>query len=172
MKRTWGICEKLKSVFIADTTSSSGLPHPEPHHCDHADAKTIDEREQYEHIAVIIIRVESKQLKTEFRFSAQKKERKQNKKRTRCIMRDAEMVTGTPCSTSTISSPELTSFTVNASSAYLSGHIHCSHRSTCGIESRCTKNPAKVIWYNPKRALRRNAMPPSDRAEPRRKFCL
>ena len=86
------------------------------------------------------------------------------------MIRDAETSTGTPCKTSSICSPELTSFTDNASSAYLSGHIHCSHRSTCGIELRWTKKPAKVIWYNPVIALRRIARPPSDMADPRRKF--
>jgi hypothetical protein len=86
------------------------------------------------------------------------------------MMRDAETSTGTPCNTSRIWSPELTSFTDNASSAYLRGHIHCSHRSTCGIVSRWTKKPAKVIWYKPIIALRRIARPPSDMAEPRRKF--
>ena len=49
-----------KKSFIADT--SSGLPHPEPHHGDDADAKTSDEREQHEHVTVIVICVESKQL--------------------------------------------------------------------------------------------------------------
>src|SRR5258708_34978904 len=86
------------------------------------------------------------------------------------MMRDAETCTGTPCKTSLIWRPELTSFTDNASSAYLSGHIHCSHRRTWGIELRWTKKPAKVIWYKPNKALRRTARPPSDIAEPRRKF--
>ena len=87
-------------------------------------------------------------------------------------MRAAETLIGTPCRTSLIWSPELTSFTDNASRAYLSGHIHSSHRSTCGIELRWTKKPAKVIWYNPARALRRSARPPSLMAEPRRKFYI
>ena len=87
------------------------------------------------------------------------------------MMRAADTLTGTPERVSWIWSPELTSFTASASSAYLSGHIHCSHRSTCGIELRWTKNPAKVIWYSVARALTRSARPPSDMAEPRRKFC-
>ena len=88
------------------------------------------------------------------------------------MIRAAKTLTGTPCRTSLIRSPELTSFTDNASRAYLSGHIHCSHRNTCGIRLRWTKNPAKVIWYNPDRALRRSARPPSVMAEPRRKFYI
>jgi hypothetical protein len=43
--------------------SSSGLPHPYPHHGDHADAKARDERENHEHVAIIIIRVEPEQLR-------------------------------------------------------------------------------------------------------------
>jgi hypothetical protein len=86
------------------------------------------------------------------------------------MIRDAETSTGTPCKTSLIWRPELTSFTDNASSAYLRGHIHCNHRSTWGIELRWTKNPAKVIWYKPAKALRRIARPPSVMAKPRRKF--
>ena len=87
------------------------------------------------------------------------------------MMREAETVTGTPCRVSCISSPELTSFTETASSAYLSGHNHCSHRSTCGIELRWTKKPANVIWYSPLSAPSRSARPPSRIDAPRRKFC-
>jgi len=88
------------------------------------------------------------------------------------MMRTAEMLTGAPFKVSLIKNPEVTSFTDSASSAYLRGHSHCSHRSTCGIDLRWTKNPANVIWYNPTSALRRSARPPSDMAEPRRKFFI
>lgn len=157
-----------KSLYL-----SSGLSHPNPYHGDEAGAKTDDIREQHEHVTVIIARVESKQLKKINPANlARGEEGKQRKERTRFMMRAAETLTGTPCRTSLIWSPELTSFTDNASRAYLSGHIHCSHRSTWGIVLRWTKNPAKVIWNNPERALRRSARPPSVMAEPRRKFCM
>jgi hypothetical protein len=86
------------------------------------------------------------------------------------MMRVAETSTGTPCKTSLIWRPDLTSFTDNASSVYLRGHIHCNHRSTWGIEFRWTKKPANVIWYRAVKALRRIARPPSVMAKPRRKF--
>jgi len=164
-----------KKEFFYRGYLSSGLPHPDPHHGDEADAKTNDEREQHEHVTVIITCIESEQLENPTRRianSARGEEGKARKARTRFMMREAETLTGTPCRTSLIWSPELTSFTANASRAYLSGHIHCSHRSTCGIALRWTKNPAKVIWYNPDRALRSSARPPSAMAEPRRKFCI
>ena len=157
-----------KSLYL-----SSGLSHPNPYHGDEAGAKTDDIREQHEHVTVTIARVESKQLKKINPANlARGEEGKQRKERTRFMMRAAETLTGTPCRTSLIWSPELTSFTDNASRAYLSGHIHCSHRSTWGIVLRWTKNPAKVIWNSPERALRRSARPPSVMAEPRRKFCM
>jgi hypothetical protein len=95
---------------------------------------------------------------------------KQTRKRTRFIIKLAEILTGTPWSVSSIIRPELTSFTDNASNANLSGHIHCSQRSTGGISFRWTKNPAKVIWYKAESAERRMAMPPFLNSVPRRKF--
>jgi hypothetical protein len=44
--------------------SLSGLPYPYPHHGNDTGTETRDEREQYEHVAIIIICVESKQLET------------------------------------------------------------------------------------------------------------
>lgn len=82
----------------------------------------------------------------------------------------AETDTGTPSRTSTIRSPELTSFTVRASRLYLRGQSHCNHRNAGGIEFKWRKNPAKVIWYNPESAERNMAIPPFWKNVPSRKF--
>jgi hypothetical protein len=45
----------MSFVNPAQGLSSSGLPYPDPHHGNDADAETRDECEQHEHVAIIII---------------------------------------------------------------------------------------------------------------------
>ena len=52
------------SFVETSSPSLSGLPYPYPHHGNDTGAETRYEREQHEHVAVIIIWVEPKQLET------------------------------------------------------------------------------------------------------------
>lgn len=91
---------------------------------------------------------------------------------TKFMIRLAETFTGTPSSVSWINKPEPTSLTDSASRLYFSGHNHCSHRRTGGIELRCTKKPANVIWYSADKAESRMAMPPFWNNVPSKKFYI
>lgn len=93
-----------------------------------------------------------------------------DKSLTSSIIKLAETLTGTPCSVSLIIRPEPTSLTESASRLYFSGHTHCNHRRTGGMEVRWTKKPAYVIWYNAVRADSKMATPPFWKRVPSRKF--
>jgi hypothetical protein len=54
----------VENVFCRNPLSLSCLPYPDPHHGNDTGAEARDEREQYEHVAIVIICVESKQLET------------------------------------------------------------------------------------------------------------
>ncbi len=53
--------KSVENVF-RQTPSSSGLSYPDPYHGNNANAETRDERKNHEHVAIIIIWRESKQL--------------------------------------------------------------------------------------------------------------
>jgi hypothetical protein len=55
----------MKRLFHVTYTSSSRLTHPDPYHDDDTDAKASDKREKHEHITIIIIWIESKELLTQ-----------------------------------------------------------------------------------------------------------
>lgn len=150
----------------------SPLTNRKPYKSNYTDPKPKNEAYENQHISIIIVRSKSEKLYDHIIRNRWKTSTitKQWGKRTRFMIKVAEMSTGTPCNVSLIIRPESTSFTDNASNVYFSGHIHWSHRRTGGISPKWTKNPAKVIWYKAERAERRIAMPPFWNRVPRRKF--
>ena len=145
--------------------NSTSFVNLEPHNSDHTKTKTNNESKKHKDITIIVVRAKSKELADTLVSKLEKM-----KSLTSSIINFAEMSTGTPCSVSWIIRPEPTSLTESASRLYFSGHNHCNHRRTGGIEFRWTKKPAYVIWYKAVRAESKMAMPPFWNRVPSKKF--
>ena len=104
------------------------------------------ESEQHEHISVVVVRPKAEELTRPNKNQSGVLKPHRRAQLTVCMMRDAETLTGTPSSESSIISPEPTSLTESASRVYFNGQSHCSQRRTGGMSLRCTKKPAYVIW--------------------------
>lgn len=149
-------------LFLSPFTNSK------PDNGNDGNTKSKDEADHDQDIPIVVVQLKSKELGKEWVFW--KNTFWHWYALTRFIMTIAEMSTGTPWSTSTIWSPESTSFTERASRLYFRGQSHCNHRNTGGIEFRWRKKPAKVIWYNAESAERSMAIPPFLKNVPSKKF--
>ena len=86
----------------------------EPHHANQQDTKSSNEREQDQYIPIVTAGVESKELVAS-KFVTTNNVECECRTRTNSMINSAEILIGTPWSSSTIISPEPTSFTESAS---------------------------------------------------------
>ena len=86
----------------------------EPHHANQQDTKSSNEREQDQYIPIVTAGVESKELVAS-KFVTTNDVECECRTRTNSMINSAEILIGTPWSSSTIISPEPTSFTESAS---------------------------------------------------------